>query len=67
MSCTTCSKALIAAGIKRVFVFSDFHDTLAIKFFNDADVEITKVDMPDKLIRYDLENYSSAKKTEKSK
>lgn len=67
MSCTTCSKALIAAGIKKVVVFSDYHDTLAIKFFNDAGVEITKVAMPDKLIRYDLENYSSAKKTDRSK
>jgi dCMP deaminase len=67
MSCTTCSKALIAAGIKRVVVFSDFHDTLAVKFFNDANVEIVKVDMPNKMINYDLESYSSAKKTEKSK
>jgi dCMP deaminase len=67
MSCTTCAKALIAAGIKRVVVFSDYHDTLATKFFDDAGVEIVKVDMPNKLINYDLENYSSAKKTERSK
>lgn len=67
MSCTTCAKALIAAGIKRVVVFSDFHDTLATQFYNDAGVEIIKLSMPDRLINYDLENYSSAKKTEKSK
>lgn len=67
MSCTTCAKALIAAGIKRVVVFSDFHDTLATEFYSKADVEIVKLDMPDRTINYDLLNYSSAKKTEKSK
>ncbi len=67
MSCTTCAKALIASGIKRVVVFSDYHDTLAIQFYNDAGVEIVKMDMPDKEIQYDLKNYSSAKKTENSK
>ncbi len=67
MSCTTCAKALIAAGIKRVVVFSDFHDTLATQFYSDAGVEIVKLPMPDRTINYDLENYSSARKTEKSK
>lgn len=67
MSCTTCAKALIAAGIKRVVVFSDFHDTLATKFYTDAGVEIVKLPMPDRIINYDLEKYSSARKTEKSK
>jgi dCMP deaminase len=67
MSCTTCAKALIAAGIKRVVVFSDFHDTLATQFYTDSKVEIVKLPMPDRLIKYDLENYSSAKKTENSK
>ncbi len=67
MSCTTCAKAMIAAGIKRVVVFSDFHDTLATQFYTDAGVEIVKLPMPDRLINYDLENYSSATKTEKSK
>lgn len=67
MSCTTCAKALIAAGIKRVVVFSDFHDTLATKFYTESGVEILKHKMPDITIQYDLENYSSAKKTEKSK
>ena len=67
MSCTTCAKALIAAGIKRVVVFSDFHDTLATQFYTESGVEITKCPMPDRLINYNLENYSSARKTAKSK
>lgn len=67
MSCTTCAKALIAAGIVRVVVFSDFHDTLATQFYTDSKVEIVKLPMPDRLIKYDIEKYSSAKKTEKSK
>lgn len=67
MSCTTCAKALIAAGIKRVVVFSDFHDTLATQFYNQSGVEIVKMDMPGKEIQYDLKSYSSAQKTEKSK
>ncbi len=66
MSCTTCAKALIAAGIIRVVVFSDFHDTLAVKFYTDSGVEIVKLPMPDKEIKYELEKYSSAKKTERS-
>ncbi len=67
MSCTTCAKALIAAGIVRVVVFSDFHDTLATQFYTDSGVEISKLDMPDRVINYDLEKYTSAKKTDKSK
>lgn len=66
MSCTTCAKALIASGIKRVVVFSDFHDTLATQFYTESGVEIVKLDMPDRNIKYDLAGYSSAKKTEKS-
>jgi len=67
MSCTTCAKALIAAGIKRVVVFSDFHDTLATKFYTESNVEIVKLDMPDRIINYNLKDYTSARKTEKSK
>jgi len=67
MSCTTCAKALIAAGIKRVVVFTDYHDTLATQFYTDAGVEIVKMKMPDKEIQYDLKSYSSAKKTKNSK
>jgi dCMP deaminase len=66
MSCTTCAKALIAAGIKRVVVFSDFHDTLATQFYTDSCVEISKLPMPDKKINYDIEKYTSARRTEKS-
>lgn len=66
MSCTTCAKALIAAGIKRVVVFSDYHDTLATDFYTKAGVDIDKMDMPEITIQYDLKNYSSARKTEKS-
>ena len=67
MSCTTCSKALIAAGVKRVVVFSDFHDTLAIKFYKESGIEITYLKMPDREIKYNLKDYSSAKKTKNSK
>ncbi|MFH0754414.1 MAG: cytidine/deoxycytidylate deaminase family protein [Candidatus Omnitrophota bacterium] len=62
MPCTTCAKALIAAGIKRVVVFSDYHSTLATEFFAKAKVTIDKVPMPSKEIVYDLEKYTSAKK-----
>jgi dCMP deaminase len=67
MSCTNCAKALIAAGIKRVVVFTDYHDTLATKFYTDADVEIVKLKIPGRSINYDIKNYSSARKTKKSK
>ena len=62
MPCTTCAKALIAAGIKRVVVFSDYHDTLATEFFKKAKVTIDKHAMPATDIAYDLDGYSSAKK-----
>jgi dCMP deaminase len=62
MSCTTCAKALIAAGVVRVIVFSDFHDTLATQFFSGSSVEIVKLDMPERLINYNLDSYTSAKK-----
>ena len=67
MSCTNCAKALIAAGIERVVVFSDYNDTLATKFFTDSSVEIVKIDMPGKEINYNMEEYSSARKTDTSK
>jgi dCMP deaminase len=67
MSCTTCAKALIAAGISRVVVFSDFHDTLATQFYTDSGVEIVKLPIPDRMINYNIEDYTSAKKTERSK
>jgi len=61
MPCTTCAKALIAAGIKRIVIFSDFHDTLATEFFAKANVKIDKIPMPSKEIFYDLKDYSSAR------
>ena len=61
MPCTTCAKALIAAGIKRVVVFSDYHDTLATQFFAKAGVRIDKIAMPNNEIIYDIKSYSSAK------
>ena len=66
MPCTTCAKALIAAGIQRVVVFSDFHDTLATEFFAKAGVAIDKIAMPPLDIKYDLHNYSSARKAASS-
>ncbi len=62
MPCTTCAKALIAAGIKRVVIFSDFHDTLATDFFSKGGVQVERVEMPSREINYDIEKYTSAKK-----
>ncbi len=61
MPCTTCAKALITAGIKRVVVFSDYHDTMAIDFFSKGKVKIDKIPMPSVDIQYHLKNYSSAR------
>lgn len=61
MPCTTCAKSLISAGIKRVVIFSDYHDTLAETFFAKANVKIDRIAMPQKEIRYDLKQYSSAR------
>jgi len=61
MPCTTCTKALIAAGIERVVVFSDYHDTLATEFCAKGGVKIDKIEMPSKEIQYDLKSYPSAK------
>ena len=67
MSCTTCAKALIAAGIVRVVVFSDYHDTMAVDFYTKSGVKIVKLGIPERIIHYDYENYTSAIKTKKSK
>lgn len=61
MPCTACAKALIAAGINRVVVFSEYHDTLAERFFSESRVELCRLPMPDRLIQYDLEKYPSAR------
>ena len=62
MPCTSCAKALIAAGIRRVVVFSDYHNTLAERFFNEAGVELARLPMPEQIIHYDLVNFSSDKR-----
>lgn len=62
MPCTTCAKALISAGIRRIVIFSDFHDTLAYDFFRKAGVIIDKLQMPSTDIVYDIEKYTSVKK-----
>ena len=61
MPCTSCAKAMITAGIKRVVVFSDYHDTLATQFFAKAGVTIDKHSMPATEIIYNLKDYSSAR------
>lgn len=60
MPCTTCAKALLAAGIRRVVVFSDYHGSLAEKFLAESDVPLDRLSMPEKEIVYDLDGYSSA-------
>jgi len=62
MPCTTCAKALVTAGIKRVVIFSEYHDTLATDFFKKGSMIIDKIEMPRREIDYDLDNYTSAKK-----
>lgn len=63
MPCTNCSKALIAAGIKEVVIFSDYHDTQAEEFFKMSKVKLRRIKMPDITIDYDLDSFSSAKKS----
>jgi len=62
MPCTTCAKSLITAGVKRVVIFSDYHDTLAEEFFAKAKVSIERIAMPAKEIVYNLKQYTSAVK-----
>jgi dCMP deaminase len=64
MPCTNCAKALIAAGISEIIIFSDYHDTLAEEFFKKAQVEVIRLKMPEITIDYDLESFTSAKKIE---
>ena len=65
MPCTNCSKALIAAGIKEIVIFSDYHDTKAEEFFEIAKVNIKRLEMPELSIYYNLKDYSSAKEIKK--
>ena len=61
MPCTTCAKALIAAGVQKVVISSEYHDTLAETFFRDAAVELVRLPLPECVIHYNLDDYSSAK------
>jgi dCMP deaminase len=61
MPCTACAKALIGAGIARVVVFSDFHETLAERFFAESRVRLDRLPVPEREIHYHLEQYSSAR------
>lgn len=65
MPCTNCSKSLIAAGIKEIVIFSDYHDTKAEEFFKIAGVNILRLEMPGTKINYNLKDYSSAKEIRK--
>jgi dCMP deaminase len=60
MPCTNCAKALVGAGIKKVVVFTDYHDTLAEMFFKEAGVELLRLPMPEREIHYDVKAFTSA-------
>jgi len=65
MPCTTCAKALLAAGIVRIVVFSDYHGSLAEKFLQESGVPLNRLPMPKREIEYDLDSYSSASRFKK--
>ena len=67
MPCTNCAKALIAAGIKRVVIFSDYHATEADEFFKIAGVEISRLKIPDRKINYNIDAFCSAVKFKEDK
>ena len=67
MPCTACAKALTAAGIRRVVVFSEYHDTLAEMFFRESEVTLERLPMPGTTIHYHLADYSSARPAAKPK
>lgn len=67
MPYTNCAKALVAAGIRRVVVFSDYHRTLAVEFFTACGVRLDRVGMPEREIHYDLDSFISARKIAESK
>jgi dCMP deaminase len=60
MPCTACAKALIAVGVVRVVVFSDYHDSLAEHFFAESHVELCRMAQPENIIHYNLDDFSSA-------
>jgi len=67
MPCTACSKTLIAAGVTRVVVFSEFHETLAERFFAESGVCLERLPMPEREIHYHLERYTSARPCDPSR
>ncbi|MCQ2396435.1 MAG: cytidine/deoxycytidylate deaminase family protein [Lentisphaeria bacterium] len=60
LPCTSCAKALIAVGIVRVVIFSDYHDSLAEHFFKESNVELSHLNMPQPIIHYNLKDFPSA-------
>lgn len=64
MPCSACSKALIAAGIVRVVIFSEYHKTLAERFFAESGIELARLPVPEREIHYDLDGYESARSGE---
>ena len=60
MPCTTCAKALLAAGIARIVIFSDYHGSLAEQFLDESGVPLDRLPMPGRDINYNLESYPSA-------
>ena len=61
LPCTSCAKALIAVGICRVVIFSDYHDSLAERFFAESGVKLERLPMPTTEIHYRLEDFPSAR------
>lgn len=66
VSCTNCAKALVGAGIERVVVFSDFHDTRAEQIFIDSKIEFVRQTKPSNEIDFDLLKYPSARAIQKT-
>ncbi len=64
--CTTCAKALLAAGIRRVVIFSDYRGSLAEKFFEESGVPLERLPMPSRSINYDIDSFPSARRFGKS-
>ncbi len=62
LPCTNCAKSLIAAGIKEIVIFSDYHDSMAESLFEQSGVILRRIKQPDASIFYDLSSFSSAKK-----
>jgi len=61
MPCTACAKALIAAGIRRAVIFTEYHDTMAEAFFRESGVDLCRVTMPEASIHYYPAEYPSAR------